>query len=174
VKALSLTQPWAWLVIRPDVVDPVQRRALWSADEIKGIENRRWNTKFRGEFLVHAAKAMKADDYDDACMFALQVGGMALANRIPAPKDLERGGIVGVARLSTVIHPLRPLEMAQRLAWHMAEQYGFVLGASRPLPFVACRGALGFWEVPVGTLADLERQRAYPHLDALETSHVQL
>lgn len=156
MKALSLTQPWAWLVLRPDVVDPVQRRALWAADEIKGVENRRWNTKFRGEFLVHAAKGMKRSDYDAASLFATEVGGPALADRIPLWNNLERGGIVGVARLSTVIHPLTPIELPHRLPWHMAEQYGFVLSASKPLPFVACKGALGFWEVPVNVLAALE------------------
>jgi hypothetical protein len=133
------------MVVRPDIVDPVQRSALWATDEIKGVENRRWNTKLRGAFMIHAAKGMKASDYDDACLFALQVGGLALSNLIPAPKDLERGGIIGAANLYTVIHPLLPMQMESRLPWHMAEQYGFVLGDTRPLPFLPCKGSLGFW-----------------------------
>jgi len=129
VKALSLTQPWAWLVVHGG----------------KDIENRRWNTKFRGGFLIHAAKGMKRSDYDAAALFATEVGGPALAGRIPLWNDLERGGIVGGANLYTVIHPLRPVEMPGRLPWHMPEQYGFVLGDARPLPFLPCKGALGFW-----------------------------
>jgi hypothetical protein len=78
-------------------------------------------------------------------LFALEVGGQELADRIPAPRDLERGGIIGAANLYTVIHPLRPLEMRGRLPWHMPEQHGFVLGDQRPLPFLPCKGALGFW-----------------------------
>jgi hypothetical protein len=40
MKALSLRQPWAHMVVHGP----------------KHIENRRWNTSFRGEFLIHAAK----------------------------------------------------------------------------------------------------------------------
>lgn len=40
VKALSLKQPWAELVV--------------SGKKI--IEIRKWNTKFRGEFLIHASR----------------------------------------------------------------------------------------------------------------------
>jgi hypothetical protein len=145
MKVLSLTQPWAWLVVRPDVTDPAQRAALWAADLIKGVENRRWNTKFRGAFLIHAAKAMREADYDSAWSMAMDVGGMALAGAIPKPEQLERGGIVGATNLYTVIHPLRPIEMPQRLPWHMAEQYGFVIADTKPLPFLPCKGALGFW-----------------------------
>jgi hypothetical protein len=126
MRALSLTQPWAWLVVHAG----------------KNVENRRWNTKFRGPFLIHAAKAMTHDQYYDAVAF---VAGLDLDLPVPEPKQLARGGIVGVANLATVIHPLRPTEMADRLPWHMPEQFGFVLDASRPLPFLPCKGALGFW-----------------------------
>ena len=39
MKALSIRQPWAWLI----------------AAGYKDIENRRWSTKFRGRIYVHAA-----------------------------------------------------------------------------------------------------------------------
>lgn len=129
MKALSLTQPWAWLVVHGG----------------KDVENRCWNTKRRGAFLVHAAKGMTDEQYAAAVSFALRVGGPELANRIPVRCDLERGGIIGAANLYTVIHPLRPSEMPRRLPWHMPEQYGFVLGDQRPLAFLPCKGALGFW-----------------------------
>ncbi len=145
MKALSLTPPWDWLVVRPDVTDPVQRKALWANHEIKGIENRRWNTKYRGAFLIHAAKGMREEEYDAAVWMAEEVGGLALANAIPKPEHLQRGGIVGVTNLYTVIHPLRPVEMASRDPWHMPDQFGFVIADTKPLPFLACKGALGFW-----------------------------
>lgn len=127
MRALSLTQPWAWLVVHGG----------------KTIENRVWNTKFRGGFLVHAAKRMHMlDDYAAAVDFA---DGVHPGLPIPEPDQLERGGIIGAANLYTVIHPLRPFEMPGRLPWHMPEQYGFVLGDMRPLPFLPCKGALGFW-----------------------------
>ena len=42
MKALSIRQPWAWLIVHGR----------------KDIENRSWRTKFRGRFLVHAAQGM--------------------------------------------------------------------------------------------------------------------
>jgi hypothetical protein len=126
VKALSLTQPWAWLVIHGG----------------KDIENRRWNTKFRGPFLIHAAKRMHVlDDYAAAIGFADLVQPDL---PIPEPDDLPRGGIVGIAELVDVLSP--PLDgQLQSPSWRMLGQYGFVLRNVGSLPFQPCKGALGFW-----------------------------
>lgn len=131
MKALSLTQPWGWLVIHGG----------------KDVENRRWNTRLRGRFLVHAAKGMTEDQYEDAVLFALQAGGQELACRIPSPRELERGGIVGVAELFEVLPPAHefPPSFRANHAWHMPEQFGFRLRNVEPLPFLPCKGALGFW-----------------------------
>lgn len=124
MKALSLTQPWAWLVVHGG----------------KTIENRVWNTKFRGRFLIHAARAMKLDDWYSANAFAQRIN---LAICLPQPALLERGGIIGSAILMYVFEPTTEAE--KQSDWHMAEQYGFVLGDIQPLPFLPCSGALGFW-----------------------------
>jgi ASCH domain len=125
MKALSLTQPWAWLVVHGGKV----------------VENRTWTTKFRGRFLVHASKRMTEDDWMGAYYFAKDVGGLALANGIPGHDAIERGGIVGVAELVGVLEPTP----APTTPWHMAGQFGFLLTNVQPLPFRACAGALGFW-----------------------------
>ncbi len=75
MKALSIRQPWAWLV----------------ANGHKDIENRDWATNFRGRFLIHAAKSMTRDEYEEARDFAAYNGVT-----IPAPHELERGGIAGM------------------------------------------------------------------------------
>ena len=46
MKCLSICQPFAELIIEGK----------------KTIELRKWNTKFRGEFLVHAAKRILEED----------------------------------------------------------------------------------------------------------------
>lgn len=125
MKALSISQPWAWLIVNAG----------------KTIENRKWTTQYRGPFLIHAAKGMTAEVYRKAWLFAYEVGGQQLAREIPPWSDLERGGIVGMAQLLDV---LRPTECPQ-YSWHMAGQYGFVLGDVQPLPFVPCKGQLRFW-----------------------------
>jgi hypothetical protein len=138
VKALSLRQPWAELVIRHG----------------KRIENRRWNTKFRGEFLIHAAKGMTREEYEDAYEFAHDVHA-ALGLVVP-PFDLrpgvdalQRGGIVGVARLVAVVEPTGDASQFVSVpGWHMGEQFGFVLEDVRPTRFVPLRGELGFFNVP--------------------------
>lgn len=133
MKALSLTQPWAWLVVHAG----------------KDIENRRWNTKFRGEFLIHAAKGMKAADYDSAYGLAGRLGVATLS--IPRPHKLERGGIVGMARIVDVVTPVE----AGGHRWHFPEHFGFVLADVRPIPFIPCKGALGFWDAPEHVMASL-------------------
>jgi hypothetical protein len=131
MKALSLTQPWAWIVLHGG----------------KHIENRTWDTKFRGRFLIHASKGMTLEQYDDALLACVALGAPSVAERVPHPKKLERGGIVGMATLSHIHTPCRLPEEPSRCqhAWHMAGQYGFALVDVQQLPFLACKGALGFW-----------------------------
>jgi hypothetical protein len=139
MKALSLRQPWVWLVLHAG----------------KTIENRRWNTAFRGEFLIHAAKGMTRTEYREAIEFAVEEGGIN-AERIPDFNELRRGGIVGRARLVDVLPPFLPMDdQATRWRWHIPEQYGFVLEGIEVLPFTPCGGALGFWDAP-----DIEFARA--------------
>lgn len=131
MRALSLTQPWAWLVVHGG----------------KDIENRTWNTKFRGEFLIHAAKGMKGSDFDAAWAMARGFD-QNLAWRMLDVKNgpaFERGGIVGVAEIFDVIAPTSVPHIQWSMRWHMREQYGFRLANVRPLPFLPCKGSLGFW-----------------------------
>jgi hypothetical protein len=126
MKVLSLTQPWAWLVVHGG----------------KNVENRTWTTKFRGRFLIHAAKGMTRDQYLDARSFAHKVDP-EVARRLPRYEALERGGIVGVAELVDVLPKPRLCELPD--GWRMAGQFGFVLRNVEPLPFHPCKGSLGFW-----------------------------
>src|ERR1700674_1154257 len=108
--ALSLREPWLTAVL----------------DLGKRVENRRWNTSFRGRFLLHAAKAMTRAEYADACDFIECEAGLA-----PPPRSqLRSWGIVGAATIVDVIRPgaepLRPPE-GVNLAWWMRDQFGFVL-----------------------------------------------
>ena len=147
MKALTLTQPWAWLVVHGG----------------KDIENRTWNTKHRGAFLIHAAKGMKASDFDAAYDMAHGID-QNLAWRlldIKHTSGFERGGIIGATNLYTVIHPLLAFQMPSRLPWHMPEQFGFVLGDTQLLPFLPCKGSLGFWghfQIRDGKAVQIERQ----------------
>ena len=125
MKALSIRQGWAWLC----------------AQGLKDIENRSWSTNFRGRFLIHASKGMTRAEYD-ACFssaVAIGIGG----RYFPRFEDMERGGIVGAATLVAVVPP-----ELRTSPWHMAGQFGFQLAEAKPLPFIPCKGALQFFDVP--------------------------
>jgi hypothetical protein len=127
MKALSIRQPWAWFILHGG----------------KDIENRTWNTNFRGEFLIHASSGMSKREWHNACTYALMSGWKGA---LPGANDLERGGVVGIARLVDVLPPTKGDIAAPRM-WKEAACYGFVLTDVRTLPFVPLKGALGFFDV---------------------------
>lgn len=118
MKAISIRQPWAWLIVQGH----------------KPVENRQWPTRFRGPVLIHAAKGMTRDEYEDARSHAAHLG-----ITIPAFDELERGGIVGQATITDCIDD-------SPSPWFFG-RYGFLLADPRPLPFRPVRGQLGFFEV---------------------------
>ena len=129
MKALTICQPYAELIVAGE----------------KRVENRRWGTSFRGEFLIHAGKSRAwLDSYE------------------PLPASMEFGAIVGVARLTDCL-PLARIRAAfplpSRLSWlrdhaHVEGPWCFVLADVRrlqwPIPF---RGAQGFFEIDEADLA---------------------
>jgi ASCH domain len=72
MKALSIRQPWAWLIV----------------NGFTDIENRDWYTAFRGVVLVHAGKTIDTTAYVE---FADHWASLPL----PPLRTIERGGIVG-------------------------------------------------------------------------------
>lgn len=121
MKALSIRQPWAWLILHGG----------------KDIENRDWATRFRGRVLIHASKGMTRDEYVAAANFAKLAG---LGKGIPAFGDMERGGIVGSVEIVDCI-------AGSDSPWFMGK-HGFVLRDPTPIQFAPCNGRLGFFDVP--------------------------
>ena len=79
MKALSIRQPWAWLIV----------------NGYKPYENRTWNTKFRGRVLIHAGKSFDRNGYD-------RVKDSFPEIPLPSPNQFEFGGIVGSAEIWNV------------------------------------------------------------------------
>ena len=71
MKALSIIQPWAWLIVSGH----------------KDIENRNWPTRFRGPVLIHAGKKLDVESLNYVHGYPNQ------------PREFERGGIVGIAEI---------------------------------------------------------------------------
>jgi hypothetical protein len=118
MKVLSLKQPFAELILNGK----------------KTIELRKWNTNFRGEFLIHSSKipdidSMKKMGFD----------------------KLLCGFILGKVKLINVKHYENEEEHLRDKDKHLASNfwgnYGFVLEG--PVRFdnpITCKGNLGFWE----------------------------
>ena len=134
MKCLSVCQPFAELIVSGR----------------KTVELRPWNTKFRGEFLVHAP--IKVRDTD--------------CRRLETGTDLPVGVIVGRAEVYDVRRYETEQEMMADSDRHMASapgkyRYGFILRNARRLRIpVPCKGSLGFFEadLPVPRIgrSDLE------------------
>lgn len=114
--ALSIRQPWAHCILHHG----------------KDIENRTWETKFRGPFLIHAAKGWSAQDRQSLRDLKSYCG-------IDIPYNLMYfGAIVGVARLSGCVTESDNI-------WFDGP-HGFTLWGIQRLPVpVPCKGALGFF-----------------------------
>ena len=79
MKILAVRQPWAYLIVAG----------------YKPVENRTWNTSYRGPLLIHASQAMEPDDFPMQREWIETCG-------IVIPEDLPRGAIVGAATLTDV------------------------------------------------------------------------
>lgn len=132
MKALSLREPFATLIVNGK----------------KTIELRTWNTKFRGEFLVHASKIPIIEQCEK---FGFDVSTITL------------GAIIGKATLYDVKEYESREEWEKDQNLHLADasffgsDYGFLLKDAvkfnQPIP---CNGSLNFWNVPDSVLAKVE------------------
>lgn len=125
LKALSINQPWAWCITLG----------------FKGVENRDWDTRFRGWFLIHAGKRFDADGHD---WIREEFPHIPLPDRALFEREMM-GGIVGKARLVNSIHISQKHLMTDWDRPWFFGQYGFVLDSASPAPLVPCKGALGFF-----------------------------
>lgn len=115
MKAISIRQPWAWLIVHG----------------YKDIENRTWRTNHRGPILIHAGKAIDPD-YPQIYRFCADH-----SIELPLIAQLPKGGIVGAASITDcVVH--------SSSVWFEGP-YGFILEDAQPLPFHSMRGQLGIF-----------------------------
>ena len=122
MKCLSVSQPFADLIISGK----------------KTIELRNWNTRFRGEFLIHAPLKIRTDD----------------CKRLKITKKIITGAIVGKATIYDVKKYNSIKELKNDKNFHFAskelqnKKYGFMLKNAKqfriPIP---CKGKLGFFDV---------------------------
>lgn len=121
--AISIRQPWAWLIV----------------NGYKDIENRTWATKFRGGIAIHASKKCTRKEYQAAGAWMIWNMGHPLRCAVPSLEDLERGGIVGLATITDCVQK-------SKSSWFTGE-YGFVLKNRLAIEFTPYKGQLGIFKL---------------------------
>ena len=134
--ALSIKQPWAFLIV----------------NGFKDIENRSWLKKFPRRILVHAGQSADGDAHDAMVRARHPVTGAALDPRIydayidactlirPGISQAPQlGGFVGMVEITGV-------QQDHDSEWFVGD-YGYILANGTPLPFLPWRGQLGFFRV---------------------------
>ena len=124
MKALSIRQPWAELIIRG----------------IKDVENRSWSTEHRGPLAIHAARTFyfnlddkaEREEWEDLC------------DEYGLDKDkLVYGALVGTVDVVEVTKQVKS-------KWHIQGNWGwYVKDAKRLEKPVAKRGMPGLFDVEV-------------------------
>ncbi len=124
MRALSVLQPWAWLIVNGP----------------KPVENRRWKTPYRGRFLVHAGKKWGPEQRNDLTAVREQFPDLILPDRF------DLGGIVGAA---TIVDCVSEMDSP----WFFGP-FGFVLADPATCPFVPWKGQLGWFDIPRSAIAE--------------------
>lgn len=142
--AISMIQPWAWLMLRPDVTGAEARAELRASGRMKDVENRLWRSSQRGWVLLHASGTRlprasvksKKGDWDSAALFAAKLGV-----EVPLQGGLPYGSVVGAIRIDGC-------ESYMKSRWFTGP-WGYVIGAAVPFAQpVPCLGTLKFFPLP--------------------------
>ena len=124
MKCLSICQPFAELIIQNK----------------KTIELRTWNTKIRGEFLVHAPIKIRKEAYE----------------KLKIKEKLTTGAIIGKVELYDVkkYESLKEIQVDKKKHYSSTtshkKKFGFILKNAKPFRIpIPWKGQLGFFDVDV-------------------------
>ena len=122
MKCLSICQPFAELIIQNK----------------KTIELRTWNTKIRGEFLIHAPIKIRKEDY----------------KKLKIKEKLTTGAIIGKVELYDVkkYESLKEIQIDKKKHFgsiiSKEKKFGFILKNAKPFRIpIPWKGQLGFFDV---------------------------
>jgi hypothetical protein len=124
MKAISLWQPWAWLIFHG-----------------KPVENRDWPTRYRGPLLIHASKTWDSNGFAWIC----DTFGAKLSNLMP--NTFPQGYIVGKVNLIDCVTEYDSPWFFGPYGHVYREAREF----KTPIPY---RGSQGIFEVPNEIILD--------------------
>lgn len=129
MKAITVRQPWAHAIIHLG----------------KDIENRSWPTRLRGRVAIHAAGAVNAAEHRFAERF---IHGINPCLSVKHRCSEVLGAIIGTVEIVDCV-------TSSESPWFMGS-HGFVLRNPIAVHPIACKGMLGFWQVPDDIASILE------------------
>jgi len=144
IKALSIKQPWAWAICNLPI------------EVVKDIENRSWNTKYRGEFLVHAGKTFDYAGYIKIqdILLNLRHKRKKFKGKLPAINEFVKGAFIGVSSITDVVNNNDIYFRNTDSPWYDGE-FGFVLEDSKPFENpIPYKGQLNFFNVSGDVVRD--------------------
>ena len=155
LHALTVNQPWAFWIVRPDLLGPERRRA-YGRGLMKGVVEVELSSarQLAGHYLViHAGKS-----FDYVPSRWLRERGIKVEH--PPSEHVIHSAIIGVAYVVAVVTASAELPPKQR-PWFTGN--GLLLESIVPIPPLAYRSEdSALWELPANLLEQIrERFRLY-------------
>ena len=147
MKCLSIRNPWAWAIIRPDLTHSAHRAQCIEHCIVKDVENRSWATKVRGRVAIHVSASMTREEYEWACRFMDKI---VPACDLPKFADLRAslGHIIGTVE---VVDSVR----ASASPWYMGD-HAHVLARPIPCTPIPYKGRLGYFDIPDDLIPEVQ------------------
>jgi hypothetical protein len=135
LRTLTVRQPWPWAM----------------AHGGKDVENRTWNTAYRGALAIHAAARW---DREEASVRIYELTGAYVVKSVESAVFV----VVDLVDVCTVRGSAGDCECGP---WAIPGQCHWRLANPRPLPEpVPCKGRLGLWSLPADVDAAVRAQLA--------------
>jgi hypothetical protein len=136
MKAITVCQGWAEAIMTGG----------------KDVENRKWETQYRGDIFIHAGKSTK---FLKESQQAYQRMGLIF------PDEIIFGALIGIVTIVDCVtdHPSR---------WARPDGYQFVLENPRKLASpIYCPGQIGIWAAP-----DIKVSQTREHVQLTLLQHI--
>lgn len=129
MKALSIQQPWASII----------------AYGIKDVENRTWDTPYRGKFLIHASskRVPKDFEYGLPMEWGNEIINHIFFGNLPKLQDLPTSAIIGYVELEGIVNDSESIWASPELLhWKLKNAYVF------DTPITDVKGKLNLFDYP--------------------------
>lgn len=154
-NVLTIRQPWAFLIIRPDLIHTSPAREAWLRSRLrKDIENRGSRINYRGPLWIHASQTFDFDGWE-AVSDSIPELKPALMGCTPGGGFCHTGGIIGRVEVVDCVQHSPSL-------W-FSGPHGWVLEDPLAVPFEKLRGFPGVFKAGQGKPPQTSLEKEKPN-----------